>query len=210
MPTSQATDDKRTERALLALILLLGTDLEALCRRMAEEQLTAITGAAAAWGLLYQAHRQAAVLGAARGGMTGLGAVWLIAGVAQAATQAQIAFLRGFAADLQAGRYAPTEEGGSGAGMMAARARLYGNALVGTANEAWRQALLAVKPDVQGYWALGEAEHCRDCEYEERQGWRPLSAFTRLPGQGRTACKVNCKCSLMLNDGRASFVLKET
>ncbi|HEY3281405.1 MAG TPA: hypothetical protein VGN26_03960 [Armatimonadota bacterium] len=63
--------------------------------------------------------------------------------------------------------------------------------------------------EVMGLWVLGNAEHCQDCIEEASQGWRPLSEFTRWPGDGSSACLTACKCVVVTNTGAKGFTNAE-
>lgn len=118
--------------------------------------------------------------------------------------QGQGAFLAGFLADLEDHdpRYFDAETEGWRDGPINVRLQMYASRLRGTAGIAFE----ANSPnDAEFLWKLGASEHCADCiDIASRNPWRKgeLSAF---PGDGSTACKVNCHCSLERVDGAKCF-----
>jgi hypothetical protein len=112
--------------------------------------------------------------------------------------KAQRQFLKGFAEDIQAGRYDPKSEGGAGANVRKARAALYALRLTGTANEGWLAGLPA---DTEVLWVRHAEESCADCLAEAAKGWRKKGELDRYPGDGSTACVTRCKCHLETRSG---------
>lgn len=151
------------------------------------------------------AHSRAAVLGIFR---TGAKVPPLAAalGVPARAALSQREFVAGFLADVRGGRYDPKREGGAGAQSRRARAALYADRLVGTANEAWRQVMALAGVDVRWRMRSG-VEHCPTCRAESAVGWRPAGSLTRVPGDGTTACRVCCRCVMVTQDGRESYAV---
>lgn len=150
--------------------------------------------------VLAKAHAGAFALGRAKAGGSGEVSYSDLL-KADRIAKGQRAFLKGFADDLQAGRYDPKSEGGAGAKVRKARAMLYALKLTATANESW----LAGRPDEEVKWVPHAEESCGDCLSEAAEGWRERSELTRYPGDGSTACVTRCKCSLVTRDGQAGF-----
>ena len=207
------TDEERRKRelALLLLIALLARDLDRTAAQTANGTITAAAGYEAVYQALYQAHSKAAILGVQQAA-GGAAPVTLLQQfnfrVAAQATESQRTFLRGFITDLEAGRYDAKRSGGEGVQARKRRCALYGQRLNGTANQAWLYGMLAKGELV--LWRLGKVDrdrHCRDCIMEAEQGWRRADQFTRVPGDGRTKCIVNCACSLVSESGNEAFRL---
>lgn len=152
---------------------------------------------------LMYSHSRAAVLGAVLGaGAITSPSMRVAVEAAARAGKAQNEFLQGFVKDLAAGRYRPKSQGGEGARARRARFKLYGLALLGTANLAWARTI----GHVRVLWVLGVTDnHCPDCVWESYAGWRYPEQMRRFPGDGLTRCIVMCRCRLVTEDGRESF-----
>lgn len=157
----------------------------------------------------YDAHKEAAKIGVelAGGGTLTDSQLHVLAARISAEQQS---FWAQFVRDIRQGRYTPRDEGGQavtkkgGEALLQARIDLYKRRLIGTANQAWLM-VLSRDPSMEARWELGIAEHCIECPREAALGWRLLSSFTRVPGDGSTPCLTNCQCTLITRDGKRSF-----
>lgn len=127
--------------------------------------------------------------------------------VAATASREQSSFLIGFARDLAEGRYKPKAQGGAGAGQRKARFALYSLRLGGTANEAWKETLIAQDDTIEALWKRHANESCTDCIRQASYGWRPLAEFRFMPGEGNTRCMVRCRCTVETRNGQESYIL---
>lgn len=113
-------------------------------------------------------------------------------------------FLQAFREQMEAGRY--TDEAGLRDGAeVARRARLYGDRITGTANDAWT---LALDPETLLVWKLGGSAEsaCSDCpEIAARSPFTIADAAT-LPGKNETLCGARCRCIVSLANGQRGFV----
>lgn len=191
--------DKRTrEKELLALMLLMATGLDAIAVRIARDEVGAKEGLQEAQALLFRSHQHAAQIGGNNPNRS------LNISILHGIATEQTRFAAGFVRDLEAGRYSAKAEGGEGMAARRQRVALYANRLVGTANWGWLASYDSSGQSVR--WILGENEdHCKDCLAESKIGWRSPALLTRVPGDGRTLCIVNCKCHLETADGATSF-----
>jgi hypothetical protein len=87
----------------------------------------------------------------------------------------------------------------------ARRLRLYAAKLRGLSQLGRLRAYLDARMDTDtlAWWALGDAEHCGDCEYlADSAPFRAsdLIAQNLFPGSGHTECGNNCKCSLTFEE----------
>jgi hypothetical protein len=197
------------EAALLAAFLDLRTGTEAELRALVT-QLVAGELTPAAFGeqfltILQGAHAQAGYLGRQLAGVLDpFGEDDTAFGVAQAAAEA--AFLNGFVADLEAGRYR-NAAGELSEKAIAARAAMYAYSLLGSVNEAW---VMTMPPETTLiYWHLGDSEHCPDCpDLETGSPYTPESLPT-VPGAGDTECGGRCRCWLSTGSGYTGLNLSE-
>jgi hypothetical protein len=107
----------------------------------------------------------------------------------------QYRYLRGFAAEVAAGNLTETQ--------IAWRAEMYSN----SAKEAFEKARGMVMRKAgfdQEKWALGIAEHCKDCEDFASQGWKPIGYFP-FPGEGKTRCLTKCRCTKLYYNSVTGF-----
>ena len=151
------------------------------------------------------AHVHAAELGAERAGVQdyAFGVQW----VGRQSAQSQNEFMAGFAEDLAAGRYKPTNQDGEGAAARKLRFQLYGNRLVGTANAAFALVIGTMDgEDGQVRWVMDpSAKHCTTCPEEASIGWRPAATMTHVPGDASCQCGANCKCHIETRNGITGF-----
>lgn len=182
------------------------SNLDRLAGQVASGSLSPAQFVVEAQGVLDYAHARAAVLGSYRAKRHNPPSDVAIR-VAANASREQASFLIGFARDLAEGRYAPKAQGGAGAGQRKARFALYSLRLGGTANEAWKETLIATDGAVEALWKRHANESCTDCIREASYGWRPLAEFAFVPGSGRTRCMVRCRCSIETRTGQESYVL---
>jgi hypothetical protein len=101
----------------------------------------------------------------------------------------EYAYLRGFTAELAAGKLSVAQA--------RARAALY----VGRAySRFWAEDLLLQpqygKTEVR-WLDTGSERECADCIAEAALGWRPIADLTTVPGAGDTRCLGNCECELV-------------
>jgi hypothetical protein len=140
------------------------------------------------------------------GDMAALGDLDRIA--ARALVDAETEFLQGFLSDLVGDRYLDAD-GNLRQDLIQNRSRLYGRKLRGSANE----ALVSVSGNDYGFhWKLGANDHCADCPRMpdlEPDGGFTLDTLPFYPGDGRTACLVNCTCWLVRTDGVKGFTRVE-
>lgn len=201
---ARTEDEAALDAALLALMTAAASGMAALALEWAAGDLLPGDFGDAAEALLEDAHAEAAVLGRTLAGRSGVRGPaddeW-----AALRMEGEASFLHGFVADLEAGRYLD-DAGAVQAESVAARARLYGAALLGTAYEVWVEA----QPETTlYYWHLGAAEsgHCGDCPGRELGSPYTRATLPGVPGDGSTACLTNCRCWLSTGSGRIGFVL---
>jgi hypothetical protein len=100
-------------------------------------------------------------------------------------------FLKEFVADVR-GKYAelsPEERDAR----IRWRAQMYADALQGEMNDSWAAHMPAgTKFD----WVMSPAEHCITCREESAKSALTYKERGRVPGDGSTKCKTNCKCHL--------------
>jgi len=180
--------------------------LDRLAGQVASGSLSPANFVVEAQGVLDYAHARAAVLGSYRAQRHNPPSDVAIR-VAANASREQQQFIIGFARDLAAGRYAPKTQGGVGAGQRKARFALYSLRLGGTANSAFKETLIASDPTIEALWKRHANESCTDCIREASYGWRPLSTFRFMPGEGHTRCMVRCRCTVETRNGQESYVL---
>ena len=192
-PIAQATFDRQFSKQAKQATLLV--------RKLADSTYDPETWGDAFHALLWKSHTDAIVLGRKRAGDhariheddhdLGLSIV-----------DADADFLNTFIDDVKNGRYL-LEDGTLNQAAINARARLYINKTRGSANEAF---VNASDDDDQFEWQLGFTEHCPDCiELAAGSPYDKGTLWTH-PGQGDTACLVNCACVLVrVSDGRKGF-----
>ncbi len=187
MPDPLRSLQSRHARALYSLMNGVRT------RRLTPQQATG-----QARTLFRVSHALAAAYGVQRGG----GSDEVRRQVADRAAKAEMQFLRGMIADAKAGRYAAKGDGGEGAKALKARAALYALKLTGTAN-----AALALSLPAEGrlWWRLNSAEPCPDCPRIAAGSPYTRETIPFWPGQAETRCLSNCRCSVEIEGGPASF-----
>lgn len=177
--------------------------LNVLASQLANGEIKASTFVNKGRDLLAQSHAQAFAIGRAKATDTKPGdATYADHLKADRIAKGQWAFLRGFAADIEAGRYDPKSQDGEGAKVRKARGVLYALKLGGTANEGF---LSKQDADEEVLWVLHAKESCPDCIAEAGKGWRKRSDMDRLPGDGSTKCVTRCKCTLETREGATGF-----
>jgi hypothetical protein len=188
---SAATLKRPTDADYRRLVRATVKDMEALTARLAGGDLSPAQWADEFDALLGDSHTDAWVLGRQRAGdLTARQIEDEIMGLGFKDVQSE--FLRGFQDAIESGdpRYL-LEDGTLNAHAINQRAKLYAARLRGTANEAFVEA---GEDDDEYEWKLGPTEHCDDCI--ELAALGPYTKDTTLghPGDGQTACKVNCHC----------------
>lgn len=143
---------------------------------------------------LESAHIQAAWLGRLRAGGTGtINAQDRAIGLAEADTQRQYLFK--FATDMVTGKQSEAQ--------IANRANMYGQRLVGTANEAWK---LAQPIDELIDWVdVEDSAECNECEEKAENGPYTPETVPGAPGDCSTPCRHECRCFLRNSKGETSF-----
>lgn len=102
-------------------------------------------------------------------------------------------WLKKFEQDINDGKYT-NEDGTLNGRRIKWRASLYSKKLRGSANEAF---VNSSDPDDLFEWHLSPAEHCPDClDFAKYSPYYPIE-LPSYPGDGDTACLVNCKCFLV-------------
>ena len=202
-------DRFRRDQQLLGLMDALKDDLEKVARDLIAGRVTSTGAVQAADKVFTLRHNQAAVLGfklaAAQNKMVNP-LMAFPASIGHRVAQSQNPFFRSLRTDILEGRY--EEEDGKRSAALDARLQLYANRLAGTANESWADAMQ--KSGVLVLWVLGEnEEHCGDCLFESKQGWRNPGMLKRYPGDGSTICVTNCRCALTTKGGVASFKVRQ-
>lgn len=202
---------RRNERlAILLLLLIHETEdhLHQVARDYGRGDITPREFGDDVYAVLPFAHAQAAYLGRRRAGIQGaLDDDDVRFGSHSAEEQEQ--FLQGFVEDLGNGRYlSPNEEGKpeTDVAKIEKRLTLYAMALAGTANEAWMHSL---PDDTLFYWRdVRDKAECSDCEKWALQGPYTRESLPAVPGDGKSQCKLNCRCELVTEDGERSFDLR--
>lgn len=117
-------------------------------------------------------------------------------------------FLAGFVRDLEQGRY-EDRDGNFRVVQAQQRAGYYSNRLTGSANEAWT---LTLPPETTLiYWHLNQSahSHCGDCpSLASRSPYASAELPTR-PGEGQTACIMQCRCWLQTGGGERGFSIPD-
>lgn len=203
MPSELTDEDRRKkERAtILALFLLLLSDTETHLRQQVAlyqaGNLSIFALSTAITAALLGAHMHATYLGRRLAGI--LAPLGLQdQQFAQSVMAEQAAYIDGLIRAIQAGRY--TDAGG-----LDGRLAMYARRLLGTANLAWALSLPA---GTMVDWVLSSAEHCADCVARAAGGPYDAHTIPWVPGDGQSACTVNCRCELVTVDGERGFVLE--
>jgi hypothetical protein len=154
---------------------------------------------------LETAHTEAVVIGREHGGDTAP-AERDDRAYAEGVVDGEAEFLALFVLDLQGDRYRDAE-GRWDTAAIERRAQMYGNRLVGTANEVWTQTL----PGTTLYtWHLGAAEQsCGDCPRIAAGSPYLYEDMPTMPGAGETECLTFCKCYVTTDGGDTSFTLPD-
>ena len=124
---------------------------------------------------------------------------------AELIVDAEAEYLAAFVADIAGGAYA-TEDGGLDVEAVAARAALYADRLVGTANEAWA---LTLPEETLFTWELGASDesNCEECPARAEASPYAQGDLPGYPGDNSTPCMFNCRCRLLTDAGEVSFRL---
>ncbi|MFZ4483750.1 MAG: hypothetical protein ACOYOL_07205 [Chthoniobacterales bacterium] len=159
------------------------------------------------YDLLLGKHTSAWSLGRNLAGDTAaLGNDDRVAGLAMAEEESR--YLQGFLSDVIDGKFLDAD-GNIRTDLIKNRSALYGRKLRGTANESF----ISVSGSGYGFhWRLGANDHCADCPQMpdlEPDGGFTMDTLPFWPGDGRTACKVNCTCWLVRTDGVKGFTRVE-
>jgi hypothetical protein len=85
---------------------------------------------------------------------------------------------------------------------IAGRADMYAQRLRGTAGWGWEQSLPG---ESEIAWVMTKIEHCPDCPEMAADGPYLPGELSIMPGEGRTACKMNCGCRLESTGFEPSF-----
>lgn len=132
----------------------------------------------------------------------------------EAAWAEQEKYFSKFVADLEEGRYTVTnqDEGEELSQSLSekafnSRAKKYGEAIGGTAHEAFREAM----GDDALRWVLGDKMHCvptegypYTCPENSEMEPKPASEWDTYPKSSKQPCFVNCDCSFESADGKYS------
>ena len=120
------------------------------------------------------------------------------------ASQFDAPFLLRFKNQLDAGdpRYIDIESGEIDAEAIGKRSALYTQRMRGTAGWAWEQSL-PTQAEIR--WVMTKLEHCPDCPELAAEGPYFPGELVTVPGEGMTACFMNCGCHLETTDFLPSF-----
>ena len=202
-------EDEQRHKHYVATFLFLKANLQdriaALTDHLADEKLNTRQWAAAFREELTAGHSEAWLIGRRLAGdVQAIGQRDLTGGAEAWARQEE--FFAGFLADLENGRY--TEADGSlKEKAFDARAKQYGEAIRGTAHDAFKTAMgtetLA--------WVLGAKDHCKPdpafpfyCVGLSQESPKPANDWKTSPGLGDTPCRGYCSCGFESEDGRFS------
>lgn len=180
--------------------------LDRLAGQVASGSLSPVDFMTQAQEVLSLSHSRAAILGAYRAQRDNP-PIHVAIRVAAQAAESQRTFLFGFLKDIVDGRYKPRAQGGQGAEIRKRRFAMYSLRLSGTGNKAWKETLQTSDPETEGLWIRHATESCGDCLREASKGWRALSEFSIMPGEGSTSCVLRCRCSVETRKGATSYVL---
>lgn len=116
------------------------------------------------------------------------------------AVEAELEYFEGLMADLRAGRY--DQDGGGYASGLDNRLQMYGRKVGGTMSETY---VLASPAGDKFAWVMLADEHCEDCPRWAAAGPYEIHELPAYPRDGRSQCRVNCKCVLVrASDGMPS------
>lgn len=197
--------EKQAQRKLWQLQRGLALKLDGLASRMTRGEITPRVFLLQSKAAVRAAHTSAAALGQLAAGADP-GAKPREEAAAAAARRVLAAekdFLKGFRADLLAGKYRRKDQGGRGAQARKGRAALYALKLRATAAETWTASMPGV---TEFLWVLGVTDqHCPECVTEAGRGWRRKGELHRMPGDGSTSCVTRCRCHVETALGARGF-----
>jgi len=194
---------KHTFAALLILLFLsLHDALTQAAESFASGVASGITARSAASSALTDHHTRAAALGTARAAAgthssappAKEAVTTADAALGKESAKAQLSYFDGFLDAIALGKYEGSETG------IAARAALYGGALLTTATAAW---LAALPQNTRLTWRA-EPGACLDCQVRNGKTYL-IAELPGIPADGSTRCGSQCRCFLVTSDGETSF-----